>query len=204
MGAPAMSQPTSASLHEAFPHTWSATVLQAPPLIAPARQFVYPQNVPGEEDALSRGALLLNVRPATGGNFLATCALGFRDPSLPSGIWACPAPDDLLAIAGGYGYRLNSLNPAGCDFLPLRPIASVLPAPNEGLLLLAGFHHVLAVGQGGVLWQTARLSWEGITLREVRDGKLHGEGWDMFTDREMPFSVNLRTGEHEGGGYNKP
>ncbi|MGI4827452.1 MAG: hypothetical protein ACRYFU_04565 [Janthinobacterium lividum] len=189
---------------EAFPRSWSATILQTPPLIAPARQFVYPQNVPGEEDALSRGALLLNVRPATGGTFLATCALGFRDPSLPSGVWACPAADDLLAIAGGYGYRLNTLDPSGCEFLALKPIASVLPAPAEKLLLLAGFHHVLALGEQGVLWQTARLSWEGVTLREVRNGKLHGDGWDMFTDREIPFSVDLRTGEHEGGGYRKP
>ena len=184
-----------------FAHSWRAEVLGAPPLIAPARQFTYPQNVPGEEDALSRGALLLQVRPATGGSFLATCALGFRDASLPSGVWACPAPDDLLAVAGGYGYLLHTLQPAHPEFLSLRPIASLLSTPEEGLLLLAGFHHVLALGAEGVRWQTARLSWEGVTLGEVRDGKLHGEGWDMFADREVPFSVDLGTGKHTGGGY---
>ena len=189
---------------EAFPHSWVAEVLRSAPLIAPARQFVYPQNVPGEEDALSRGAVLLQVRPALGGTFLATCALGFRDPSLPSGIWACPAPDSLLAVAGGYGYLLDTRQPAGCEFLSLRPIASVMAIPEENLLLLAGFHHVLAVGVEGTRWQSARLSWEGITLHEVRDGRLYGEGWDMFADREIPFSVDLHTGEHEGGGYRVP
>lgn len=189
---------------DAFAHTWSARLLRSAPLIAPARQFVYPQRVAGEDDTLARGALLAEVRPAIGGPFLALCALGFSDPSLPSGLWACPAPDDLLAIAGGYGYRIGTADPAHCDFLPLRPIVSVLPAPSEGLLLLAGFHHVIAVGVEGVRWQSARLSWEGVRLREVRTGRLHGEGWDMFTDREVPFSINLATGAHEGGGYRRP
>ncbi len=75
--------------HE-FPHTWTAEILKAPPLIAPARQFTYPQQIAGEEDALARGALQLMVRPARGGTFLATCALGFTDPAMPTGVFACP------------------------------------------------------------------------------------------------------------------
>jgi hypothetical protein len=46
---------------------------------------------------MARGALLLDVKPVAGANFLATCALGFRDPALPSGVFACPRADDLLA-----------------------------------------------------------------------------------------------------------
>ncbi len=188
---------------EAFPATWKAHLLSAPPLIAPLRQFVYPMNVPGEEDALARGALHLDVRPAGGGNFLATCALGFGDASLPSGVWSCPAPDDLLAVAGGYAYRIDTQDPARCEFLAMRPVAAILPAPGAGLLLLAGFHDVLALAAEGVRWRTQRLSWEGVALREVRDGVLHGDGWDMFADREVPFTVNLATGAHEGGGYRR-
>lgn len=192
---------SGAGAMDAFPRTWSVEVLRRPPLIAPARQFVYPQNVPGEEDALSRGALLLNVRPAAGGDFLATCALGFRDPSLPSGVWACPRPEDLLAVAGGYAYRIDTLEPQRCEFLAERPVTGVLAIPEDGLLLLAGFQTLMALGAEGVRWQTGRLSWEGVTLGEVRDGRLHGTGWDMFADREVPFTVDLRTGAHEGGGY---
>ncbi len=186
-----------------FPHSWTAELRRVAPLIAPARQFVYPQQIAGEEDALGRGALFLEVRPASGGSFLAICALGFSDPSLPSGIWACPAPEDLLAVAGGYAYRVNTAQPATCEFLPMRPVTSVLPAPEQDLLLLAGFHHVLALGREGVRWETERLSWEGVTMQEIRDGALHGEGWDMFSDREVPFRVDLGTGRHEGGGYGR-
>ena len=53
----------------------------------------------------------------------------------------------------------------------------------------------------GLRWETARLSWEGVTLGEVRDGKLHGTGWNMHTNREVPFAVDMVTGAHEGGGF---
>lgn len=194
-----MADPVSSP--RSFAAAWSAKILSSAPLIAPARQFTYPHPVPGEEDALKRGALLLEVRPTSGGVFLATCALGFRDPSLPSGVWACPRAESLLALAGGYAYVIDTTMPESCLHLPLRPVTAVLPAVGEGVLLLAGFHQVCAVDENGLRWTTPRLSWEGITLSEVRKGQLHGLGWDLTTDRELPFSVDLRTGEHEGGGF---
>lgn len=189
------------SAAEPFAQTWSARILAAPPLIAPARQFVYPQRIAGEEDAMARGALLLEVKPAAGGSFLATCALGFRDPAMPSGVHACPRADALLAVAGGYAYLIDTLAPESCLHLPLRPVTQVLSSPESGLILLAGFHHVLVLDANGIHWQSARLSWEGVTLTEVRDGRLHGMGWNLKSDRELPFSIDLATGEHEGGGY---
>ena len=185
----------------AFPKTWTARILTAPPLIAPARQFVYPLRVPGEEDAMGRGALLLDVKPTVGANFLATCALGFRDPSLPTGVFACPRADDLLAVAGGYGYLIDTLVPERCLHLPLRPTTQILPAPAAHLVLLAGFHTIIAVNANGLLWTSARLSWEGVTMSEIRDGHLHGTGWNLHTDREVPFSIDLATGTHQGGGF---
>jgi hypothetical protein len=186
---------------ESFPQTWIARILTAPPLIAPARQYVYPQHIPDEEDAMNRGALLLDVKPAAGANFLATCALGFRDPSLPTGIFACPRADDLLAVAGGYAYLIDTLAPEHCLHLPLRPVTQVLPAPTAGLILLAGFHTVLALDASGIRWQSARLSWEGITLTHTDADHLHGTGWNLRTDREVPFTVDLLTGAHRGGGF---
>lgn len=186
-----------------FPPTWTAEVLTAPPLIAPARQFIYPLRVPGEEDAMQRGALQLMVRPASGGSFLATCALGFRDKSLPSGVFACPDADHMLAVAGGYAYLVNTTAPDRCVHLPLRPVTQVVAAVDDGLLLLAGFHTIIAIGADGLRWETVKLSWEGLKLGEIRDGKLHGEGWNMPTNRETPFIVDLLTGEHEGGGFTR-
>ena len=185
-----------------FPHDWRAEILARPPLIAPARHFTYPHQIAGEEDALARGALQLLVHPAIGGTFLATCALGFKDPSMPTGIFACPNPDELCAVAGGYAYILDTCSPERSTHIPLKPVVEVLPLAPQGLLVFIGFHALLAWGREGLAWQTARLSWEGIRITgATADGTLHGFGWNMTTDKEVEFCVNLRTGAHTGGGF---
>lgn len=184
-----------------FPKNWLAEVLNQPPMIAPARQFVYPRFVEGEEDAMSRGALHLLVRPAVGGSFLATCALGFTDPAMPTGLFPCPHPDALCAVAGGYAYIIDTAAPEKSTHIPLRPVTEVHVLQQQHLLLFAGFHNLLAWGPEGQLWQSARLSWEGLRLGDIEDNTLHGLGWNLMTDKDVPFAVDLRSGEHTGGGF---
>lgn len=198
-----MNQP---KLNLEFRHEWRAEILAAPPLIAPARQFTYPRQIAGEEDALARGALQVLVHPAAGGDFLATCALGFTDPSMPTGIFACPNPQELCAIAGGYAYVFDTIAPERSTHVPLKPVAEVLPLAAHGLLLFAGFHAIVAWGREGLAWQTARLSWEGLRITGVRSDasgtdRLHGFGWNLMTDKEAEFSVDLTTGAHTGGAF---
>ena len=188
-----------------FPHNWRAEVLAKAPLIAPARQFTYPRQVAGEEDALVRGALQVLVHPAgagcTGGTFLATCALGFKDPAMPTGVFACPNPSELCAVAGGYAYVLDTAAPERSTHIPLKPVAEVLPLAAQGLLVFVGFHAMVAWGREGLAWQTARLSWEGIRVTGAEGNELRGFGWNMQTDNEVEFAVDLRTGTHTGGGF---
>jgi hypothetical protein len=185
---------------QTFPQTWTADILHTPPLIAPARQFTYPQQIAGEEDTLARGALQVLVRPTTGGQFLATCALGFTDPTMPTGIHRCPNPDHLCAVAGGYAYIIDTLHPERSTHVPLKPVVSIHSAPANQLLLFVGFHTILAWGLDGEAWHTQRLSWEGISITAIEPNTLHGLGWNMLTDKEATFTVDLRTGDHQGGG----
>jgi hypothetical protein len=189
-------------LEDRFTRDWEAQVLAQPPLIAPARQFTYPLLVPGEEDAMARGALRLTVKPSTGATFLATCALGFTDPSMPTGLYGCPNPKDMCAVAGGYAYIVDTLQPERCTQIALKPVASVHPLPDSGLLLFVGFHAIVALGSAGVAWKTQRLSWEGVQLTSVEGGLLNGLGWEMISNRQLPFTVDLATGAHTGGGFN--
>jgi hypothetical protein len=182
-----------------FPHNWTAEILKTPPLIAPARQFTYPRQITGEEDALARGALLLMVHPPSGGTFLATCALGFTDPSVPTDLFPCPAPDQLCAVAGGYAYIIDTLHPDRSTHIPLKPVVTVLPIPSYNLLVFAGFHTLLAWGVNGEAWHTQRLSWEGVRVTGIEGDTLHGTGWNLLTDQEIPFTVDLLNGRHEGG-----
>lgn len=169
-------------------------MLREAPMIAPARQFVYPQVVPGEEDAMARGALLLMVRPAGTAPFLATCARGFADERTVTGVYACPNTDEFCAVAGGYAYIVNAASPAGCTQIELRPVVSVLPVVEAGLLLFVGHTAVVAWSASGKAWTTVKLSDEGLRITSTDDGVLRGFGWRMMTDREVEFAVDLKDG----------
>jgi hypothetical protein len=184
-----------------FPHDWSVEILKTQPLIAPARQFIYPQQIAGEEDALARGALQLMVRPASGETFLATCALGFTNPAMPTGVFTCPNPQEMCAIAGGYAYVIDTTQPERSSHVALKPVVEVLSLLAQGLLLFVGFHSIVAWGRNGIAWQSARLSWEGVRVTIIDGNVLHGAGWNLMTDREVAFSLDLLTGKHLGGGF---
>jgi hypothetical protein len=187
-----------------FSQNWKVEVLKTPPLIAPARQFIYPQQIAGEEDALARGALQLLVRPAAGGTFLATCALGFTDPTMPTGVFACPNPQQMCAVAGGYAYVVDTAEPELCTHLALKPVVEVRPLVAHGLLLFVGFHSIVAWGREELAWESARLSWEGVRITSIEGDVLQGVGWNLLTDREVGFSLDLLTGLHQGGGFGQP
>ena len=184
---------------EDFVGGWTAELLKEAPMIAPARVYVWPMRIAGEEDALARGALHVLVRPAAGGRFLLQCALGFSDPAMPSGVWECPAEGDVCVVAGGYAYVGSVGAPERCVLLGLKPVVQVVEAP--GLLLFVGFQKMMAWGAGGLAWETGRLSWEGVRVTGVSEGELRGVGWDLMADEEREFVVDLKTGLHAGGGY---
>src|SRR5271170_7570298 len=136
-----MHQPNDSApaLDLTFPHDWQATVLERRPLIASASftsmpHFVYPREV----EEVERGALELLIRPAIDGEFLATFALGFADPAVPTGLWSCPNPQWLCAVAGGYAYLINTADPKQWEQVEYRPVLVVTPLLSQRLLLFSG------------------------------------------------------------------
>jgi hypothetical protein len=207
-----------------FLHQWQAEILPARPLILPNRHFVYPLNAeevergalevliravgrdfsPGMNHGKSEGALAPEVcsselsteadlSPRTEA-FLATCALGFRDAILPSGIWSCPNPIEICAVSGGYAYLIDTTAPDRFTMIPYRPVLEVRPIAATGLLLFVGHHAILAWGASGQAWQSEKLSDEGVTIAGIHGTHLHGQGWSMLTDRETEFTLDLKTG----------
>ena len=175
-----------------FTRTWNAEILSVRPAILPARHFVYPLDV----EEVERGALEVLVRTDEPGTspFLATCALGFRDPVVPTGLWSAPNPVEMCAVAGGYAYVIDTAAPDRFTMLPYRPVLAVQPVADQGLLLFVGHRTILAWGAAGEAWKSKKLSDEGITITNFEKGCLRGMGWNLITDKETPFTIDLQNG----------
>ncbi|HUZ04912.1 MAG TPA: hypothetical protein VMU62_06125, partial [Acidobacteriaceae bacterium] len=139
------------------------------------------------------------VTPPDAAPFLATFALGFAEPSVPHGIWSCPNPNQLCAVAGGYAYIIDITQPEVWQQIPYRPVTTLYVAAEQRLLLFSGFHSLFALGENGRAWETSRLSWEGLRITGLEADTLSGFGWDLMTDTEVLFTVDLLTGGHTGG-----
>lgn len=176
-----------------FPHRWQAEILAARPAILPQRHFVYPKAA----EEVERGALEAMIRPggADAAPFLATCALGFRDPAAPMGIWSAPNPEEICVVAGGYTYLIDTAAPERFTMIPYRPVLEVRAAVAANLLLFVGHRSILAWGLEGQAWESARLSDEGVTVGGIDSSLLRGTGWLMASDCEESFVLDLRTGK---------
>ena len=168
-------------------------------MILPPRHFIYPR----EAEEIERGALEVLIRPnqagadfdsETGIPFLATCALGFRDPAVPNGLWSAPNQDEICAVSGGYAYIIDTTRPEHFTMIPYRPVLEVRPVVDASLLLFVGHHSILAWGRDGQGWESGKLSHEGVTITVIQDGALHGGGWEMMSDEERPFVLDMKTG----------
>jgi hypothetical protein len=120
---------------------------------------------------------------------------------MPSGVSPCPNPRELCAIAGGYAYIIDTSAPERSAQIPLRPVVELLSHGEPALLLFVGFQSIAAWGAQGLAWHSARLSHEGIRITAMEHAELRGLGWDLHTDKEILFTVDLRTGKHTGSPF---
>ena len=75
-----------------------------------------------------------------------------------------------------------------------RPVLAVRALLEQRLLLFVGHRTVLAWGADGQAWETGKLSDEGVTITRIENGVLHGTGWEMMSDKERTFEVDLKSG----------
>ncbi len=191
-----MTAPAAVSgINLSFAHDWEARILPCRPAILPARHFTYPR----EAEEVELGALEVLIRPSGDAQaFHATCALGFRDPGVPTGLWSTPNPEEICAVSGGYAYVILTTAPERFTMIEYRPVLEVRPLVDAGLLLFVGHLSMVAWGREGRAWETEKLSDEGVTIGSVEGGLVRGVGWEMCSDRETPFAVDLGTGLRVG------
>jgi len=140
--------------------------------------------------------LVLRVLPAVGqpwvGNF-------HRGNEGTSGVFASPDPATVCIVARGQGYLVKTNTPSVFELVEADPIKQVLSVPARGLLLFVDYTTVAAYGVGGLVWRTARLSWDGVRITDAGPDSVSGLAWDAAAGKDTPFAIDTLTGVHTGG-----
>jgi len=171
-----------------FPKNYEVRKLESAPLPHPVEKLY---QYPAEIEEGDRSGTYLRVVPVTGPAWAGFFALGFDSDQVVSAVCSCPDPDSLCAVAGGYAYVVQAADPTQWFRIEQRPVVDLTVVHVLQLLLFTGFTTIIALGPSGLAWTTERLSWEGITISEIRGEKLLGHGWDAMADKEVPFEVDL-------------
>jgi hypothetical protein len=179
-----------------FPRNYEVRILEAAPPVHPIEKLYH---YPVELEEGDRSGAYVRVTPQSGPACVGFFALGFDSDQVVNQVCSTPNSDAFCVVVGGYAYVVKASDPGQWLQVEQKPVVDLRVIAQHSLLLFVGFTSITALGTEGIAWTTERLTWEGLTITAIDDGKLHGRGWDALADKEVPFVVDLKTGKHSGG-----
>ena len=75
---------------------------------------------------------------------------------------------------------------------------TVIRIPEKNIFIFGTSTDFEALDSSGRVWQSRRISWDGIRSLKLESDTLTGEAWS-FEDIWIPFSLDVNSGEHKGG-----
>jgi hypothetical protein len=115
------------------------------------------------------------------------------------GVFATPHADVLCVVVRGQGYWVPVNLPTSFEVIRAIPVRHVLSVQDPELLIFGSYTRLSAYGARGFMWVTEDLSWDGLKDLNVTGGTVRGTAWDSPAGRDTAFSVDVVTGEAEGG-----
>jgi len=154
---------------------------------------------PGASSTGGHDGLNVRVIPQQGETWIGTFAAGRFGPKAVTEVCSTPNPTMLCVIVEGQGYLVDVEHADSYDCVPIVPVLAVRRSAKHRLLIFATHTELLALGVEGIAWRTARLSWDSLKLTSMSEDELCGVFWDIRSESEQGFTVNLEDGTHTGG-----
>lgn len=156
---------------------------------------------PGAVASGGHDGLSVRVVPHEGEAWIGTFASGRFGHKTTTGVFATPDPTKLCVVVEGLAYIVDVANPEEHESAPIVPVIAVRSSAKYRLLIFANHTELLAIGVNGIAWRTKRLSWDSLKLAAMTDDTLSGVFWDIQSESEQGFTVNLADGTHAGGAF---
>jgi len=181
-------------IEQPFPSSFKFEVLSELRAANPRRWFYPGANESGGQDGVN-----VQIVPSEGEKWIGTFAFGRFGAKSITGVFTTPNPDELCVVSEGQAFMVDATRPKKWESLPIIPVIAVRSSKEQQLLIFANHTELLAIGDNGIAWRTGRLSWDSLKLTGITNEAIHGVFWDIQTESEQSFSVDLVTGAHSGG-----
>jgi hypothetical protein len=114
-----------------------------------------------------------------------------------------PDKNRIVVIAKGQGYIMTPDQQTPIDKFGVDIKEAIKIEDNK--IILVDDIHVRLIDDKGIIWQSERISWDGIKDIEVKDNILTGLSYDPMDsiNEWIPFSIHLDTKEIVGGSYRR-
>lgn len=145
---------------------------------------------------LGHDGLMVRVSPHRGRSWVGVFSFG---PGRFSQVLSLPDPDRLCVVSRGVGYLVRADDPSRWEEIDAVPVTGTRSVPAAGIVVFASDVDLLALDASGARWRTLRLSWDGLEIGEVTDGRIAGTYRDLETGSLRSFEVDLASGTAKGG-----
>ena len=149
---------------------------------------------PGASTVGGRDGVLLRVTPTTGAAWIGCFAFGSFGHESMTQVSTCPNSQEICVIASGRGYFVRADDPLRWQLNRATPVVALKAIQPKNLLVCADYTKVVAYGPDGVVWESARVSSDGIQIVDAADERLEVIGWDAAVSQRVRLSIGLDDG----------
>tara|TARA_R110002020_G_scaffold466285_2_gene688736 strand:- start:1825 stop:2379 length:555 start_codon:yes stop_codon:yes gene_type:complete len=154
---------------------------------------------PGASTLGGMDGVIVQINPEHGETWIGIFAFGNVSKNGALGVYTTPHSNKLCVVANGAGYIVSSDNPEKWEEIKSIPIIDARISKAQNLLIFADYTGLIAYNDNGVKWKTRRLAWDNLKIIELSDDYIKGEYFDIRSDRDEFFEVNLVSGISKGG-----
>ena len=140
--------------------------------------------------------LVIRFKKSDGSDWVANFSTGWSNFNF---VTEYPNANRIIVIAKGQGYIMSPDQEKPIDTFGIG-IDYILKT-DDNKIILADNCDVWIVNNEGSIWQSKRISWDGLKDLKLQDNLLTGLSYRPGDDQWIPFSINIDTKEIIGGSY---
>ena len=116
-------------------------------------------------------------------------------------VFTSPNPNSFFFISNGEGYYISLKENLKWENIRSIPIISKIILKNLNMVLFYDYMYICAYNQNGFKWKTSRLGFDDFEITSINENRnfIEGKYWDIRSNSEEIFKIDLHSGQHIEG-----